>query len=253
MATEIVFNPELTEEEWLAPIEWILSPDNPRTIEDHFCAMWKSKPWLKPLGELDRKEMLLMVAFYQEMAPLIIHPEARELLRVAELFADDERMKSLMSQANQAVDDLGDGPHLGTKAEQRALETVSWIWCKPSDAVLGIPWFAGLAHARSCGDQNNSEYQAVGGETCFAKMVDLIRCVYGNPFRPTAFSPSWQTEHTTSIAAKMYEDRDFVAMPILADALEEAGCDNVETLTHCREPGVHVRGCWVVDLVLGKS
>ena len=56
-----------------------------------------------------------------------------------------------------------------------------------------------------------------------------------------------------SITSTMYEDRDFAAMPILADALEEAGCDNPNILSHCREPGVHVRGCWVVDLVLGKS
>jgi hypothetical protein len=48
----------------------------------------------------------------------------------------------------------------------------------------------------------------------------------------------------------MYDDRDFRAMPILADALEEAGCDNQDILSHCREPGEHVRGCWVVDLVL---
>ena len=67
------------------------------------------------------------------------------------------------------------------------------------------------------------------------------------------FDPRWRTEHTVGIAAKMYEDRDFAALPILADALEEAGCDSDTILTHCREPGVHVRGCWVVDLVLGKS
>ena len=51
----------------------------------------------------------------------------------------------------------------------------------------------------------------------------------------------------------MYDDRDFAAMPILADALEEAGCDNADILAHCRAPGVHVRGCWVVDLVLSKA
>ena len=52
----------------------------------------------------------------------------------------------------------------------------------------------------------------------------------------------------------MYESRDFAAMPILADALQDAGCDNPDLLAHCRDPQqVHVRGCWVVDLVLGKS
>ncbi|MDY3556283.1 hypothetical protein R5W24_005446 [Gemmata sp. JC717] len=52
----------------------------------------------------------------------------------------------------------------------------------------------------------------------------------------------------------MYESRDFSAMPILADALQDAGCEDGAVLDHCRDPhGVHVRGCWVVDLVLGKS
>ena len=56
-----------------------------------------------------------------------------------------------------------------------------------------------------------------------------------------------------SIAAAIYADRAFDRLPILADALEEAGCTNADVLLHCRQPGDHVRGCWVVDLVLGKE
>ena len=56
------------------------------------------------------------------------------------------------------------------------------------------------------------------------------------------------------LARGMYDSRDFSAMPILADALQDAGCDNDDILNHCRDAsGVHVRGCWVVDLVLGKE
>jgi hypothetical protein len=52
----------------------------------------------------------------------------------------------------------------------------------------------------------------------------------------------------------MYESHDFFPMPILADALQDAGCDHPDVLAHCRDPqATHVRGCWVVDLVLGKS
>jgi hypothetical protein len=51
----------------------------------------------------------------------------------------------------------------------------------------------------------------------------------------------------------MYETREFAAMPILADALQDAGCENADILTHCRGDGSHVRGCWVVDLLLGKE
>ena len=80
-----------------------------------------------------------------------------------------------------------------------------------------------------------------------------IREVFGNPFRPVAFSPDWRTGTTVAIARGMYESRDFSAMPILADALQDTGCDSAEVLDHCRGPGPHVRGCWVVDLVLGKE
>ena len=55
------------------------------------------------------------------------------------------------------------------------------------------------------------------------------------------------------VAATIYDDRAFDRLPILADALEDAGCDDHDILAHCRGPGPHVRGCWVVDLVLGKS
>jgi hypothetical protein len=82
----------------------------------------------------------------------------------------------------------------------------------------------------------------------------LLRDIFGNPFRPLAFDPAWRTSNTLGLATAMYESRDFANMPILADALEEAGCDVPDVLEHCRnEAGVHVRGCWVVDQVLGKS
>ncbi len=84
-------------------------------------------------------------------------------------------------------------------------------------------------------------------------IVRVIHDIVGNPFRPVAFSPEWRTDTTIALARAMYESREFSAMPILADALQDAGCDNDEVLNHCREPGTHVRGCWVVDLVLGKS
>jgi hypothetical protein len=81
----------------------------------------------------------------------------------------------------------------------------------------------------------------------------LLRDAFGNPFRPVAVLPEWRTDTTVSLARTMYESRDFGAMPILADALQDAGCDSAEILDHCRGPGPHVRGCWVVDLVLGKE
>src|SRR5262245_37709031 len=84
-------------------------------------------------------------------------------------------------------------------------------------------------------------------------ITDVVREIVGNPFRPVAFAPAWRTDTTVALARTMYERREFSAMPILADALQDAGCDNDDILSHCRGPGPHVRGCWVVDLVLGKE
>ena len=70
---------------------------------------------------------------------------------------------------------------------------------------------------------------------------------------PRRRDPNWLTPTVQSIAAAIYEDRTFDRLPILADALEEAGCTNADVLLHCRRPGEHVRGCWVVDLVLGEG
>jgi hypothetical protein len=84
--------------------------------------------------------------------------------------------------------------------------------------------------------------------------VPLVHEVFGNPFRPVSFSPEWRTSTAVAIAKSMYDSRDFAPMPLLADALQDAGCEHADILDHCREAnGTHVRGCWVVDLVLGKS
>jgi hypothetical protein len=86
------------------------------------------------------------------------------------------------------------------------------------------------------------------------KQCDLIREVFGHKPHPGEFSPAWRTDTVRALATQMYESREFSAMPILADALQDAGCDNDDILDHCRDPHArHVRGCWVVDLVLGKK
>lgn len=86
-----------------------------------------------------------------------------------------------------------------------------------------------------------------------AVQAEILRDIFRNPFRLVTFSPKWLTSTATALARQMYDSRDFSAIPILADALQDAGCDNEDVLNNCRQPGEHVRGCWVVDLVLGKS
>jgi hypothetical protein len=84
----------------------------------------------------------------------------------------------------------------------------------------------------------------------------LLRDIFGNPFRPVTVDPSWLRWNdgtVPKIAQGIYEERAFERLPILADALLDAGCDNEDILSHCRGEGPHVRGCWVIDLLLGKE
>jgi hypothetical protein len=83
--------------------------------------------------------------------------------------------------------------------------------------------------------------------------ADLLREIFGNPISPVAFEPSWHSPAALAIARTAYEERCFEDLPLLADALEEAGCTNPDILSHCRRLGPHVRGCWVLDLILGKT
>jgi hypothetical protein len=89
-----------------------------------------------------------------------------------------------------------------------------------------------------------------------AKQVDLVRCIFGNPFRPAHINPgclAWNNRTVPKIAETIYDERDFDRLLVLADALEEAGCHDVEILAHCRKPVMHALGCWVLDLLLGKE
>jgi hypothetical protein len=86
-----------------------------------------------------------------------------------------------------------------------------------------------------------------------SELSGSLRDIVGNPFRPVAIDPAWRTSTVVGLATAIYAERAFDRLPILADALEDAGCDQLDLLAHCRSDGPHVRGCWAVDLVLGKS
>src|SRR5262249_39746048 len=110
----------------------------------------------------------------------------------------------------------------------------------------------------------NAASQAVSGVEALegrsdglrTRLCEIIRDIFGNPFRPSTLNPTVLTCNggtVPKLAQAIYDGRTFDQLPILADALEEAGCINPDILAHCRQPGVHVRGCWVVDLLLGKE
>ncbi len=98
---------------------------------------------------------------------------------------------------------------------------------------------------------NRNDGAALDAES--SMQCQILRDIFGNPFRPVALDPRWLTSTVIDLARTIYEERVWERMPILADALMDAGCDSEEILNHCRGPGPHVRGCWVVDLLLQKE
>jgi hypothetical protein len=82
---------------------------------------------------------------------------------------------------------------------------------------------------------------------------DLIQDIFGNPFRPILLNPAWLTSTVQALSRGIYKENAFDRLPILADALQDAGCESDEILDHCRQHEEHVRGCWVVDLLLDKD
>ncbi len=96
-------------------------------------------------------------------------------------------------------------------------------------------------------------YDPKDREKAAALQVALLRDIFGNPFRSCALDPRWLTPPVVNLASTVYDERRFDELPILADALEEAGCTAEEILTHCRTSEKHVCGCWVLDQMLGRE
>lgn len=127
-------------------------------------------------------------------------------------------------------------------------------------AELAVVYAADFVHFFTAEQKGSTDSgvreEAVAREAELLELTAGVHDIFGNPFRPARIDPAWLAWNAgtvVGIAQAIYDDRAFDQIPILADALEEAGCDNVTVLDHLRSPGPHVRGCWVVDLVLGKE
>lgn len=158
----------------------------------------------------------------------------REAVRVAERYVDGQVKASTM---RNAAPKTHSGVSIGASFY-------------PGTAKPAWTMFAQVTAAHSpayfpVGSEERSRFER--------RQIDLLHDIFSNPFQPVSAEPSWLTSTAVAIARQMYESRDFSAMPILADALQDARCSNNDILTHCRSDGPHVRGCWVVDLVLGKE
>jgi hypothetical protein len=178
-----------------------------------------------------RKCRLFSVAWCRKHIKKIKHPDCVALIDMAELYADGLVPRLQIQRLRRAV-------NRWAEAETESGPTGSWIarwavWNAAQEAIAP-PCVGYLNYDR--------KYGIVAGE------------VFGNPAAPVVFSPEWRTDTAVALARQMYEAREFSAMPILADALQDAGCDNTDMLSHCRDTKqLHVRGCWMVDLVMGKG
>jgi hypothetical protein len=178
--------------------------------------------------------------------------------RIWRLLSDDRSRKAVMT-----AERFADG--LATRQQLRAARAYA------ADAYAfaqGGPYYAPAAHA-ACARAAAARAidEVVEAARCAAThpatrnteetaQAALLRDLFGNPFGHVTLNPawlSWNSGTVARLAQAIYDERRFADLPILADALEEAGCDSADVLAHCRSGGEHVRGCWVVDLLLGRE
>jgi hypothetical protein len=194
-----------------------------------------------------RKGRLLACACCRRLEGHLRDERSREAITVAEQYADGLATKTALRRGRQAV-----------RAAQE--ET-------PRDGKHEVQWNAYGAVAQAATEKDF--LKAIDEAWIVARSpatgirvarepfpANLLREIIGNPFRLARIDPIWLTWNDATvrgIAQAIYDERGFDRMPILADALTDAGCDCADILAHCRQPGEHVRGCWVVDLILSKD
>lgn len=213
----------------------------------------------------DRKLRLFAVACCQKISHVQTDERLVEALDVVVLYADGAATSAQRADAEEAADEVAWAT--GSSLREAAIHAV---WTESSDgcddprlvalqdAACGVSGAtaspvraidAADFAARSCGDGAEHHVQS-----------NLIRDIFGILFRPVRINPAWQTPTVLSLATAAYEERimpsgelDVARLAVLSDALEEVGCDDADILGHLRSPGTHVRGCWVLDLLLGKE
>jgi hypothetical protein len=200
-----------------------------------------------------RKLRLARVAVCRRVEHRLVDYRSRYALEVSEAYADglasDEALGEARSQANAAYKSLLPCHNTARDADFTAALSVCCAVGTERDMrmqadMIDIALFATRPPPDSIPRERRDASVAE---------AELVRDVFGNPFRPVAFAPSWRSETVVGLARGIYDERAFDRLPILADALEDAGCEDADILSHCRGGGPHVRGCWVVDLVLSKG
>ncbi|WP_227254835.1 hypothetical protein [Frigoriglobus tundricola] len=221
-------------------------------------------PFLKKTAS-DRKLRLFACGCARRIWHMLSDERSRTAVETAERHADgradNEQLARACEDAFEANRDIRSTEPQSDAADMAACVACDAAW--PNEDMRTSPTgdeYSGVVDAAQC-TASAAEYAAHGAKREPRRerkveeqaLANYVRDIFGNPFRPVTFSADWRTDTTVSLARQMYDTRDFSAMPILADALQDTGCDSAEILAHSRGPGPHVCGCWVVDLVLGKE
>ena len=214
------------------------------------CEQWRRMAEHLGDGATDRKLRLFAVACARRTARLWGGARPLALLEAAERLADG--VVPTESVPYICGCGVGTGMHFVHSAAVAALE----VRAERAAELTAANSASSLGRA-ACEPFSYPKRLMVYVETIRAEcvaQVGLLRDIFGNPFRPVRFSPAWRTSTAVALAAQMYDSGDFSATPILADALQDAGCDSEMIQNHCRDPHVtHVRGRWAVDHLLGKE
>jgi hypothetical protein len=220
--------------------------------EHHWCGkvdldlLIAACQWLSDEKKNHRKLRLWACACCLRLGDLLADSRSQDAVAVAERLADGLASKEEVRKAREVAKRVPQvtGKLRGTPAEWAASAPV-WL-LHPSAAD-----FSRVTVLRAAAALVEGGVTIRGAEE--QVQFELLRDVFGNPFRPVTFDPRWRTSTAVALAQQVYDSRDHSIMPILADALEDAGCDHANILAHCRGDGPHCRGCWAVDSVLAKK
>jgi hypothetical protein len=197
----------------------------------------------------DRKLRLLACALYRARWPAPADPRCEKAVAAAEAFADGRTTLARMEAAGRAA---------GAAA---AVRNADLLYADTSDRPAWRAARALLAEVDAAQQTTQRRAQdavwrlsalAVKGVSAARRAAgcEVVRDVVGNPFRPVAFDPSWRSSAVLDLARHIDTGRAFVLMPVLADALADAGCDDEVLLGHARGGGGHWKGCWLLDGLL---
>jgi len=212
----------------------------------------------------DRKLRLFACECFNRLRDFLTHPMACAAVAVAELFADGLTSADDLTKANAEVTEAFET----FKSQLRATTDLESKTALPIGAALGMSIqvtsaSAGLAAWHNCSNASSAvgafataeESPSDSGFSRAEKAAQavLLRDLFGPlPFRSLLLDASWLTSTVLLLAQGIYDEKAFDRMPILADCLMDEGCDNEDILNHLRGPGLHSKGCWACDLILGK-